>query len=81
MDKSKLGGLIVAGITVACIAFVVVLFLIKILWAWTIPDLFPVAVEQGLVAGTISWLTAAKLAIFIAILSGIAGGHHSRCKE
>ena len=76
MTGSKVAGLIVAGITVACIAFVVVLFLIKFLWAWTIPDLFPGAVEQGLVAKTISWLTAGKIAIFIAILSGIAGGHH-----
>ena len=78
MSGSKVAGLIVAGITVACIAFVVVLFLIKFLWAWTVPDLFPGAVEQGLVAKSISWLTAGKIAIFIAILSGIAGGHHSQ---
>jgi len=49
------------------------LFLIKILWAWTIPDLFPGAVEQGLIAGSISWLTAFKLALFIAVLAGVAG--------
>lgn len=77
MSGAKIAGLIVAGIVVACIAFVVGLFLIKVMWAWTIPDLFPGAVDQGLVARTISWGTAAKLAIFIAILSGIAGGHHS----
>ncbi len=53
--------------------FVVSLFLVKVLWAWTIPDLFPKAVEQGLVAGTISWLTALKIAILIAVLSGITG--------
>ncbi len=73
-------GIIVAGITVACVAFVAFLFLIKFLWAWTVPDLFPGAVEQGLVAGTISWLTAIKLAIFIAVLSGIAGGRHTHKK-
>ena len=78
MSGSKIAGLIVAGITVVCIAFVVTLFLIKVMWAWTVPDLFPGAVEQGLVTKTVSWLTAVKIAIFIAILSGIAGGHHSQ---
>ena len=77
MTRSKWAGVLVAGITVACVAFVVVLLLIKALWAWTIPDLFPGAVKQGLVAGSISWLTAVKLAIFVAVLSGLAGGKHS----
>lgn len=81
MTKTGVAAIILAGLTVACIAFVVVLFLIKFLWAWTVPDLFPGAVEQGLVAGTISWLTAIKLAIFVAVLSGIAGGHRSRKKD
>ena len=81
MSASKVAGLVVAGVTVACIAFVVVLFLIKILWAWTVPDLFPGAVAQGLVAKSISWMAAAKVAIFIAILSGIAGGHHGHGKD
>ena len=55
---------IILGIIVA--AF----FIIKLLWAWTIPDLFPGAVKQGLVAAEISWLTSFKLAIFFAILTG-----------
>ena len=74
MNTSKLVGLVVAGVTVACVAFVVVLFLIKALWAWTVPDLFPGAVEQGLVARSISWSTAAKIALLVAVLSGITGG-------
>lgn len=45
------------------------LFLIKVLWAWTIPDLFPGAVEQGLIAAEISWLTSFKLALFLSLLS------------
>ncbi len=64
----------VIGILVlASVVFVVALFLVKILWAWTIPDLFPGAVEQGLVAAEISWLTALKVAICAAVLAGIAG--------
>jgi hypothetical protein len=81
MSTSKVVGMIVAGITAACVAFVVVLLVIKLLWAWTIPDLFPGAVEQGLVARSISWLTAAKVAIFVAVLSGITGGHRSHRRE
>jgi len=55
------------------IVFAVGLLLIKALWAWTVPDLFPGAVQQGLIAGEISWSTAAKVALFLAVLSGIVG--------
>lgn len=81
MSKSEVAGIVLAGITAACVAFVVVLLLLKVLWSWTIPDLFPGAVEQGLVARSISWLTAAKLAIFVAVLSGTAGRHRSQKKD
>ena len=49
---------------------ILALFAIKWIWAWTIPDLFPGAVEQGLIAKEISWFTSLKLSIFVAILSG-----------
>ena len=57
---------------------VLALFLIKALWSWTAPDVFPEAVKQGLVAGSISWYTAFKLAIFIAVLAGVAGARRGR---
>ena len=66
MNKSKLFGLITLGLGVVVLSF----FLIKLLWAWTIPDLFPGAVEQGLVATEISWLTSFKLAVFFGLLTG-----------
>ncbi len=72
-------GLAFASIMILTIVvFVVALFLVKLLWAWTIPDLFPGAVEQGLVVGTISWLTALKVAIFVAILVGVAGARQHK---
>jgi len=74
MSKSKLAAVIAGVVAVACIAFVVSIFVIKALWAWTMPDLFPGAVSQGLVAETISWGAAAKLAIFVAILAGLGKG-------
>ena len=57
---------------------VIVLLLVKLLWAWTIPDLFPGAVAQGLVAGSISWFTAFKVAVFVAVLAGLAGVRRGR---
>lgn len=85
MNPPRIIGLIVtsvvAGISIACIVFFVILCLIKVLWAWTVPDLFPGAVQQGLISGTISWLSAAKIAIVIAVLSGIAHGHHFHRQE
>lgn len=76
----KIWGLSVLPVVflVIIIVFILSLFLIKILWAWTIPDLFPGAVREGLIARSISWFTALKLAIFIAILSGITGISRSR---
>ena len=74
MNKSKLFA-IIPGIIVLVIGFIAIaFFIIKLLWAWTIPDLFPGAVEQGLVAAEISWLTSFKLALFFGILTGLAKG-------
>ncbi len=74
MRSTTVAAMIAGGMAVAFVAFVVVLFLVKVLWAWTIPDLFPGAVQQGLIAGSISWLAAIKIAIFIAVLSGFCRG-------
>lgn len=74
MNGSKIAAIVAGGITLGCVAFVVVLLLVKTLWAWTIPDLFPGAVQQGLVAGSISWLTAIKVALFVAVLSAFGRG-------
>ncbi|MFH1731885.1 MAG: hypothetical protein ABIF82_09590 [Planctomycetota bacterium] len=73
MKKIWLLPLLPGLLVLAAVAFVAVLLLVKVLWAWTIPDLFPGAVEQGLVAGTISWYTALKVAIFAAVVAGLAG--------
>jgi hypothetical protein len=54
-------------------AVVLMLFIVKMLWAWTIPDLFPGAVQRGMVAGSISWLTAFKIAVFLVVLAAISG--------
>jgi len=73
MRKAWLVAIVPGVLAIVAAVLVLALFLVKILWAWTVPDLFPGAVEQGLVAQTISWYTALKVAIFLAVLAGIAG--------
>jgi formate-dependent nitrite reductase membrane component NrfD len=62
--------------TLILIAIVLVLglFLVKVMWAWVVPDIFPEAVNQGLVAEAISWLTSFKIAIALALFSGFVSG-------
>ena len=70
-EKSKKLLKIVRGILVLVIGIMILaFFIIKWIWAWTIPDLFPGAVEQGLIAKEISWFTSFKLALFFAALGG-----------
>ena len=75
MDKKTKLFAVIPGLIALVVGIVAISFLvIKLLWAWTIPDLFPGAVEQGLVAAEISWLTSFKLALFFGILTGLAKG-------
>ena len=74
MSKKWFLAIIPGVFALMILMFVVALFLIKILWAWTIPDIFPGAVEQNLIVAELSWLTSFKLAIFVAVLFGITSG-------
>jgi hypothetical protein len=65
----KVTGLTSVLITTAA-TFVIGVILVKLLWAWTIPDLFPAAVDQGLIADGLTWLAAMNAAALVAILSG-----------
>lgn len=73
MNKAWMAVLIPGVLLIIVSVFILALLLIKLLWPWTIPDLFPGAVDQGLIAREISWYTSFKLAIFVAVLAGIAG--------
>jgi len=64
------------GLIVLVVA--VVLLVVKALWAWTVPDLFPGAVKVGLVAREISWLAAFKVSLFAAVIAGLAGARGSK---
>ena len=73
MKKAWFVLVVPGGLVVVLAVFVVALLLVKLMWGWTVPYLCPGAVEKGLVAGTISWFTALKLAIFVALLAAVTG--------
>lgn len=53
------------------VSFVVTLIILKFVWGWVVPDLFPGAVDDGLIVDELTWMTSLKLAILVAVLSGI----------
>ncbi len=66
---------IIPGILILIIIVLALgLFLVKVMWAWVVPDLFPEAVNQGLVAEAISWFTSFKIAVALALFSGFISG-------
>ncbi|MCF7890750.1 hypothetical protein K9M78_05965 [Candidatus Bipolaricaulota bacterium] len=60
--------IVVLGLAVG--AFILSLLLVKLLWVWTIPDLFPRAVEEGFIARNISWFASLKSSNFLLGLNG-----------
>jgi len=78
MRKAWMIAIVPGVLAVIALVLVLALFLVKLVWAWTIPDIFPGAVKQGLVARDISWYTAFKLAVTIAVLFGTARGSAHR---
>ena len=54
------------------VALLISLLLVKILWGWAIPDIFPQAVERDFIAGSISWFTAFKISIIVAFVAAFA---------
>jgi len=63
------------------IVFIISLVVFKFVWAWVVPDLFPGAVEQGLIVADLTWLTALKLAVFVAVLGGFSPSLNEAFKQ
>jgi hypothetical protein len=55
----------------AAVTFVFMVVVLKFVWAWVVPDLFPGAVAQDLINADLSWLATVKLAVLVAVLSGV----------
>ena len=61
------------GLLAMAIIFVLSILVLRWLWAWIIPDLFPEAVAQGLIVDTLSWTTSLKLAVAFILASVVLG--------
>ncbi len=76
--RSCLISLVPGALFMTAVVLLLALLLVKLLWEWTVPDLFPGAVKTGLIAATITWYASFKLAIFIAVLAGVARAGRGR---
>jgi len=66
---------VTVGITVliqVAIMFDISLVVLKFVWAWVVPDLFPGAVTQGLIIADLTWLASVKLAVLVSVLGGFS---------
>ncbi len=63
---------VITAIIQVAIMFVISLVLFKLVWAWVVPDLFPGAVDQGLVVADLTWSASLKLAVFVGLLGGFS---------
>jgi hypothetical protein len=71
--ENQVAGGVTTGVTIlvtVIVTFVIAAILFKFVWAWVVPDLFPGAVQEGLVAANLSWLASIKLAVLVAVLGG-----------
>lgn len=71
--KSKKGDLF--GIFVLIVVVFLPAILIKFLWGWIVLDIFPGAVEQGLITDSLTWGTTLKLAIAFFIMNMMSYGN------
>jgi uncharacterized membrane protein len=60
----------VAILVSVVVTFVIAIVLFKFVWAWVVPDLFPGAVAEGLIAADLTWVASLKLAVLVAVLGG-----------
>jgi len=54
----------------AAIVFGITLLVLKFVWAWMVPDLFPGAVAEGLISADLTWKTAVKFASIMVVVNG-----------
>ncbi len=55
----------------AAITIVIMVVVLKFVWAWVVPDLFPGAVDQGLINADLTWLAALKFAVLVGVTGGV----------
>jgi uncharacterized membrane protein len=61
---------LISTLIALAIFFVISLVVFRFVWGWVVPDLFPGAIAEGLIVEDLTWGTAFKLAVLVAVLSG-----------
>ena len=65
---------VTSGVTMfvtAAVTFGLTVVILKFVWVWTIADLFPGAVNRGLINGDLTWFAALKLAVLVSVMGGV----------
>ena len=65
----------------AAIVFGITLLVLKFVWAWMVPDLFPGAVAEGLISADLTWKTAVKFAAIMVVINGANGSYNGISKR
>lgn len=73
MNRKFVTRILPIGLLAMAIIFVLSILVLRWLWAWIIPDLFPEAVAQGLIVDTLSWTTSLKLAVAFVLANVVLG--------
>ena len=68
ISKEELTAIFCGFIISMVIMLIVMASLLKLLWAWVVPELFPGAVAQSLIVPELSWSLAFKLVVFTIVL-------------
>jgi hypothetical protein len=45
--------------------------LVKLIWIFVVPSIFPGAVSEGFIVASLSWLTAIKIGIIVVVIMAI----------
>jgi hypothetical protein len=53
------------------VTFILMLLILKLAWGWIVPELLPGMVAQGLIVSELTWLSAFKVALLAALVSGL----------
>lgn len=69
MTKNEMIFMITSVLFGAALFCVMAACLLKLVWAWVMPELFPGAVAQGLLVASLSWVAAFKLTVFMMVLA------------
>lgn len=72
--EEKVTEAVTTGVSIlvaAAVTFVVTVVVLKFVWAWVVPDLFPGAVDQGLINAELTWLATVKFAAFVSVVNGV----------